>query len=464
MAPATRKPLARRDRNIPEVVRVEPEKLAFPKKGQVTSDDMGTMVKSAKTGSKNVSPSQESTQAPSISGQLAVSSTTITGLSDTGKGFTETHEEKVCTDIDNLTELLSKTHLEPPSGLSSVPLPPMRPQTAYQAFAVDTWGALKTSEGPATLKEMSSRVAEKWRNAPEHLKATYEERTREARQQYEEAKREHSERLAAVEEERAALEFMRKKDLQEEAMVFFLKHRGTNCNTSDAKKEEKVKPKAARSAYNFFVTRRREEMAREGEKVSVGDVACVIAKEWKLIQCSRKKKDKQVVMECQALAHEDQSRHMRETKEYKEWVEENERKKAAECVEYRKRALEAYRAEMQDKEDAKAYRKLMTEKATQEREERKAARVAKTAEKAAKESGPKRARNAYMFFFAEKSKDNEVRAQADREKRNIATLVSEMWKCCEGEELARFQGMASADKARYAEEVGSKGEDNQNSS
>lgn len=460
MAPTVRKPLARRDRNIPvQAPEKKIQKAVTDKEMTKTAGDE-SQVKVTKTtsdgGSVIEKPCSTSPAAQQIVKATAVA--VVMPPPNCAKELLPSQETKASSEVDLLTALLSKTHLDAPCALPTAPLPPTRPQTAYQAFASDAWAAQRATEGSASLKEMSSKVAVQWRSAPQHVKTAYEERTREARQQYEEAKREHTGRLAVVEEERAALEFMRKKELQEEAMAFFLKYRGTINQASEPKKDEATKPKAPRTAYNFFVTRRREELASEGEKLSVGDVAKEIAEDWKKIQVSRKKKDKQVVAECHALAGQDQNRHQKEMDEYKRSVEESERKKAAENEEYRKRALEAYRSEMQDKEDAKAYRKLMAKKATQEREDDKAARIVKANEKAAKEPGPKRARNAYMFYFAAKSKDDEVRQLAEREGKSVAAVVSEMWKKCDGEEKAQYQDMASVDKKRYAEEVGAKQE------
>lgn len=454
MAPGTRKPLGRRDRNIPnDVHEGNNHKTDVSKKETIKTVEIEsklTVTSKSKTGDLN---KVGSTHPESVTNQKIEAVPTATEIPETVKVTDSPQNVKDSSEVDSLANLLSKTHIDATGPVLAIPPPPARPQTAYQAFAADAWAAAKATEGPTSLKQMSTLVAEKWRNAPQQVKTTYEERTREARQHYEDAKREHTDRLAVMEEERAALEFMRKKELQEEAMAFFLKHRGNINQTIEPKKDERVKPKAPRSAYNFFVTRRREEMISKGEKPSVGEVAGTIAEEWKKIQSSRKKKDKQSIAECQALASEDQARYLKELDEYKQWVEENEKKKVAENEEYRKRALEAYRSEMQDKEDAKAYRKLMAKKAIQEREDRKAARVAKTAEKAAKELEPKRARNAYMFFFAEKSKDEQVRQQAEKEEKSIATVVSEMWKQCEEEEKGRFQDMATKDKLRFAKEV-----------
>lgn len=458
MGSATRKPLGRRDRNIPyDAYEGSNHKADVTKKETVKKVEIESKITVTSKGKKGDLIKTGSAQPESVANQKIETVATTTGLPEPVKMTDPQHEVKDSSEVDDLANLLSKTHIDTAGPVLAIPPPPTRPQTAYQAFAADAWAAAKATEGPTSLKQMSTLVAEKWRNAPQQVKTTYEERTREARQNYEDAKREHTDRLAALEEERAALEFMRKKELQEEAMAFFLKHRGSNNQAMEPKKDERVKPKAPRSAYNFFVTRRREEMvSKEGEKPTVGEVAGTIAEEWKKIQSSRKKKDKQLIAECQTLASEDHGRYLKELDEYKQWVEESEKKKAAEREEYRKRAVEAYRAEMQDKEDAKAYRKLMAKKAMQERENRKAARVAKTAEKAAKELEPKRARNAYMFFFAEKSKDDQVRQQAEKEEKSIATVVSEMWKQCEEEEKGRFQDMAAKDKLRYAEEVGSK--------
>lgn len=451
MAPSSRKPLTQRDRNVP--IETSDATGAKPTNGLgLTGAKAPEKVVKSRIGkvSKNTNNALSTSDDQALEGEMgtSVNKTEATMIKAKATSSAEDHAE-----IDDLVAMLSKASLGPAVSVSVPPPPPTRPQTAYQAFAADAWAELKAKEQSLSLKEMSIYVAEQWRNATEEVKAEYENRTSEARARYEEEKRAHATRLAVIEEERAAVAFLQKKELQEEAMAFFLKHRGTIGESKEGKKVDKPKPKAARTAYIMYVALRREEMTGNGEKPSLSEVSGVASEEWKKLQSSRKKKDKQVVEKCMSLAQDDQLRYQKELEEYEASIAEDKKAKAAEDEDFRKRALEVYRAEEQVKKDAESYRKLMAERSAHEKEERKAARAAKAAEKAAKELGPKRARNAYMFFFAEKSKEAETRALAEREEKNVAAVVSEMWKSCNDEERSRFTEMAAEDKARYDKEV-----------
>lgn len=351
-------------------------------------------------------------------------------------------------------------------ALSSTGPPPKRPATAYHAFVAANRDGVREKQPQLPAQLVMAELARLWNDALPSVKADFEGQVREDRERYASEKKLFDERVAGVQEEKLAIEFMRKRMTQQRALRFYELHgapggitdaaaedAGVPDVAADVMKEEEAevelkKPKKPRSAYIFYTMLRHEQLAgvEGGEKLT--DFTSTIADEWKTLQTSRKKKDKVVISKCGARADEDRTRYADETHAFEEESAARETRQMERHSRLRAEAVRQFRAECKTQNDLKEYKKLMADKKTEQRAEKSAARAAK-----AESNEPKRARTAYMFFFKEKAKDAALRSKCDADKTSVAAAVGALWKAASDADKIPYVEQAQADVIRHKEEL-----------
>jgi len=89
----------------------------------------------------------------------------------------------------------------------------------------------------------------------------------------------------------------------------------------------------------------------------------------------------------------------------------------------------------------------------EEKRVKKLERETKKAKRAAQLEGPKRPKNAFMFFTAER-RNEEYEKMTEKSVSGVAKILGEQWKVLSAEERKKYDDMAIADKARYVNDLG----------
>lgn len=344
-----------------------------------------------------------------------------------------------------------------PVPKATVTVKPARPQNAFQCFSKDHRAEVKDSLPGESVHVVNQKLAEMWRLCKEkepQTVAKYEDMVATDRERYDKEVAAFKEHQQQVETERAALEFKAEKLKMQKAMELYEQHlqsqKEKNAMTSGAAIK---KPRAVRTAYNFYSMRRHQELTEADSLKTLPEKASQIGTEWNSLVKSRKKADKKIVEECHKLSMGDQDRFTAEMEAFNVRVAEAEQEQAKQSEEYRKQALAEYQEEMKQREAADAFIKMEAANKEVEKQERKVAREEKKAAKLAKANEPKRARTAYMFFFAEKAGEVSVQIKNQEVEGPLAAAVGALWKQCSEEEKQPFVAKAAADKERYQSEI-----------
>lgn len=361
------------------------------------------------------------------------------------------------------------------NALTSVGMPPKRPQTAFNRFAAEKRDAVVKAIGSnAGFGQVNAKLADMWKQATPAEKERYEIELAADRERYEVEKTAYDARVALAKETEQALNWMKEKQVQEKAMELYHAHMTGNVEQvkkmkdDDKQKvssfEDKKKPKKPLNAFHCYMKMRHAEFnnnnnSKDGEgggddtKKKPENFMGEIADDWARLQKSRAKKSLKVVRDCEAAAAQDKVRYERELHEYDEHLRQRAAQEKAENDRLCQQALEQYRKHKEAEAEIASLKAIKAEQVKQIKADKAAARAAKKAEKAEKNKGPKRPGNAYSFYMAEMAKDEDVKSKTAANNLNLMAVVAEMWKTTSVEQKQKYQEMAAKDKERYEREV-----------
>lgn len=331
-----------------------------------------------------------------------------------------------------------------PAGVSH----PKRAVTAFQLFCKEKRQEVKDSNPNADLQEINGMLSDMWKKTPSEEMVAYEQDVNEDRARYGREMEAFNVYKTQAETERLAMEYWSRELKQKMAMEFYEAHL---AKTKSIERKGPEPPKQARTAYNFYSAIRHKDISREN--MSLGEASAKVAEDWQSVQASRAKKNKAIVLKMKKLASEDETRYEKELKEYEVLLAEIAEADQKEKDDFKSAALEAYAQKQQDEHDAKAYRKLISERKEIAKQEKKKLREEKREAKAAKADEPKRPRSAYAYYFGKHASAVAEYVRTNNVEHSMAKEVADRWKALSDKEKRPFEKEAEKDRDRYTKEM-----------
>lgn len=332
--------------------------------------------------------------------------------------------------------------------------PPIRATTALQYFSAEHRAAMRATMPEASAFEVNARLKAEWDSKKATEQAAYFHKAAADKARYQREKAEHDEKVKEINRTNMAVQAMHDGLKQKAAMELYEREMEKKVKASRPVAEEVIeKPKQPRTAWNFYVKHRREQMRRSEEPLPTMRVLNTqMSEAWNKLQKSKKKSDKALLKSILEQAAGDKERFEQEMVTYNSRIADQKKKVEQEAEELEKRALEMYaEKETEDamlvegkRAQAEKQKALLAAKRV-EREEAKAARKAKAAL-------PKAARNAYQFFMMEnRAKIREE--EAGLSNAEIMTKLGARWRAMDEGEKAPYVEMAAEDRTRYENET-----------
>eukprot|EP00178_Gracilaria_changii_P025419 TRINITY_DN782_c0_g1_i1.p4 TRINITY_DN782_c0_g1~~TRINITY_DN782_c0_g1_i1.p4 ORF type:complete len:427 (+),score=124.64 TRINITY_DN782_c0_g1_i1:1328-2608(+) len=366
-------------------------------------------------------------------------------------------------DIAHITSQLENTNLSDPAHCATPPKPvvnpfgahlpqpaplvlPKRPLNAYQLFCKRTRDQVCEQNPDADFAQVNGLLGAAWKALSAEQRSHFEACVADDRERYDVEMTHYKQQQGQVEKERLAIEFYEKELKIQKALEFYDKH------LAEQKKELKkapIAPKQPRNAYNFFVS----AQFKEAGGISTFGLTAQIAEQWSTLQSSRKKKDKSLVQKFNQMAEEDETRYHKEMEQYQLSLAEEAQKKVQEQQQFKQAALEAYEANLKEKLDAQAFRKIQAERKVAQKEEKKKIRKEKKAAKEAKADEPKRPKNAYAIFFSAHAAEVSQYIKENDVQHSMAKEIASRWKELSDSEKASYVEEADKDRERYRNEM-----------
>lgn len=178
-------------------------------------------------------------------------------------------------------------------------------------------------------------------------------------------------------------------------------------DASPKKKKDPNAPKKVKNAYALFCQEIRPKVKKQNPDASFGDMATLVAQEWKKLSDEEKKKYEE-------LSKEDQQRYEREMKTYSP--------PAADA------------ADGEDEGESKASKKPHAKKAKKD------------------PNAPKKAMSAFMYF-AKLARSKIAADNPDGDFSTIGKLVGKAWRELSDEDKKKYEKMATEDQERYKQEM-----------
>ena len=259
----------------------------------------------------------------------------------------------------------------------------------------------------------------------------------------------------AVEKQRKALDAHFHEQKIAAALAFYDEHATKEgCSTAVARKPKASKsdkdcdaPKGARSAYLLYASERRLQLTNAD--LAPADILKRVAADWKKLNASTAKKNVSLVARFHKLAEEDRARYEREKVEY---VARKERETAERQKEQAKQLEETCAVAMREYLRKMKEEQIMRDAVQASKEEKRRTRELKKAKKEAREAMPKKARSAYILFSSA-MRGELVENNPNMRPPDVMRELGAMWRKADAATKKYFESKASADKARYDEEM-----------
>lgn len=339
--------------------------------------------------------------------------------------------------------------------LKTAGLPPARPISAFQYFCADHRAEVKSTMPEASPFQVNAELRVIWDRRSEKENADYARKAASDLSRHEMEKTEYEKKQKDVERTNRAMQEMQADLKFQAAMELYEREMAKKANAAQTVSENvgPEKPKQPRTAWNFYVKYRRDQMKDSEEPIpTMRELNTQMSEAWNKLQKSKKKVDKFLYKSILDQVDADRQRYDDEMAVYNAGVAEQRKKAEQEAEALEKIALQKYsqkeseqamilegkRAQAEKEKAVKAEKKLL-------REEKKAAREAKAAL-------PKAARTAYQFFMMEnRSKIQEE--QVGITHKEIMRELGARWKAMAEEGRGPYVELAAQDRIRFERET-----------
>lgn len=339
--------------------------------------------------------------------------------------------------------------------LRTAGLPPARASSAFQYFCADHRAEVKSTMPEASPFQVNAQLKVLWERRSGKEDAEYGKKAASDLSRFEMEKIEYEKKQRDVERTNRAMQEMQADLKSQAAMDMYEREMAKKANAAASASESAgpEKPKQPRTAWNFYVKYRRDQMKDSEEPTpTMRELNTQMSEAWNKLQKSKKKADKGLHKSILNQVDADRKRYDDEMAVYNAAVAEQRKKAEQEAEALEKIALQKYaqkeneqamilegkRAQAEREKAVKAEKKLI-------REEKKAAREAKAAL-------PKAARTAYQFFMMEnRSKIQEE--QVGITHKEIMRELGARWKSMPDEGRAPYVEHAAQDRVRFERET-----------
>lgn len=332
--------------------------------------------------------------------------------------------------------------------------PPTRPTTALQYYSADHRQEMRAQKPGASPFQINVLLKTEWDSRKTAEKAEYLQKAAADEARFQREKAEYDDKVKNITRTNLAMQAMQDDLKQKAAMELYEREMEKKAKASQAANGPVIeKPKQPRTAWNFYVKHRRDQMRDNEEPVpTMRELNTQMSNAWNKLQKSKKKADKALLKSIQEEAAGDRERFETEMVAYNARIADQKKKAEQEAEELEKIALQKYaeketedsilmegkRAQAEKEKALKAEKKVI-------KEEKKAARIAKAAL-------PKSARTAYQFFMMEQRP--EIRQeQKGIPHRQLMQVLGARWKAMDEGQKGPYAEMAAKDRIRYENET-----------
>lgn len=343
--------------------------------------------------------------------------------------------------------------IQPPHfSMIKLPPAPAKPASAYNMFC----GKMRPTLAGMSVPEQAKTIGAKWKALSEEEKKPFVDAVASDRARYDAEMKRYNAEVAKINVEKDALTMMYEAKKTQRALEFYDQEMarangGPEATAAqktvvkvEATKPTRAAPKKARTAYQLFVSDRRESIAKkakEGEKLPFGELMKKISEDW--AKLGNTKTGQKTLKKYAALHEADKVRYTQELEEF----QEAEKQEAAEARANATNQLEA------DKKEAMKVFAPQVRQAAAAREAEIAAKETKKARKAARAGEPKRARSAYIFFGLGERANVITEMPSGTNQAMIMAELGKRWKEAGSDARAKYVAQAEEDKVRYATEM-----------
>lgn len=387
---------------------------------------------------------------------------------------TEQENEDLKAQVALLTEQLSKAKIEPtpvasapkknPFGGDFLPatyrpkiagLPPSRPTTALQYFSADFRPQVRAELPQASPFQVNAELKVLWDSRGEKDNAEYFQKAAADKARYETEKAEYEKKLKEVERTNFAMQAMQDDLKQKAAMELYEREmeKKANAAASTAENAGIEKPKQPRTAWNFYVKHRREQMKESEEPTpTMRELNIQMSEAWNKLQKSKKKADKGLLKAIHDQTAADRKRYEEEMTAYNGRVAEQRKKADQEAEQLEKTALQKYAQKESEQAMMLEGKRAQAEREKALKAEKKVIREEKKAVREAKAALPKAARTAYQFFMME----NRSKIQQEQEGITHKEIMRELgarWRAMADDDKTPYVDRAAQDRVRFENET-----------
>eukprot|EP00188_Purpureofilum_apyrenoidigerum_P002135 Plantae.Rhodophyta-Purpureofilum_apyrenoidigerum.ctg2284.p1 GENE.Plantae.Rhodophyta-Purpureofilum_apyrenoidigerum.ctg2284~~Plantae.Rhodophyta-Purpureofilum_apyrenoidigerum.ctg2284.p1 ORF type:complete len:321 (+),score=89.66 Plantae.Rhodophyta-Purpureofilum_apyrenoidigerum.ctg2284:131-964(+) len=268
--------------------------------------------------------------------------------------------------------------------------------------------------------------------------------------------KDYKHKVAAYDEECKAIEFYNEQLKTKAALNMYESALSKAPEKPAHKSTDEAAPKKPLSAFMIFQSEKRRELKAKRPEADMATVTKLVSEEWGAVQKKKNGAKKWI-----AAADKDKVRYETELAEYEARVAETkateQKRQKAEYDEFRQRALTAYRQKVEGDAALSEYRKNKAVNLQKQKEERMKIREEKQAKKEEKERMPKRAMTAFFFYSRDAREEVKQSITCSKDTQpsvaEVSVELGKLWAALPQTKKDYYNGLAAADKARYASEM-----------